>query len=63
MSDCDRDLDCRGCWAAIFNHLMTQPGPILPRREFCQDAAYVAWVLDERLATTRLLVHKVMFPE
>jgi hypothetical protein len=45
VSDCGRD-----CWAAIFSHLMYKPSePLLPRPEFCQDAAFIAATLDIRL--------------
>ena len=44
--------DCYGCWGSILHHLMTFPGePILPRPDYCQDAAFVAYVLDQRLIT------------
>jgi hypothetical protein len=43
---------CKGCWAAIFQHLIEHPtDPILPRPEFCQDAAFIAYTLDSRLAS------------
>lgn len=59
MSDCGRpwgmdviDGTCKGCWAAIFQHLITKPTEkILPRPEFCQDAAFIAYTLDSRLAS------------
>lgn len=56
MTDCPRDWregdGCAGCWAHIFHRLTVAPSaPILPRPEFCQDAAFVAYVLDYRLAT------------
>ena len=56
MSDCPRDgLDgCHNCWGQIFAHLASERGqetPILPRPEFCQDAAFTAWCLDGRLKT------------
>ena len=56
MSDCGRSWDkgqgCDGCWTAIFQHLITEPtAKILPRPEFCQDAAFVAYTLDSRLAS------------
>ncbi len=42
------------CWGQILSHVLLHPGtPILPRPEFCQDAAAVAWKLDDRLATIR----------
>lgn len=60
MSDCGRDWGkqqgCDGCWTAIFEHLIAKPAePILPRPEFCQDAAYVAYILDSRMASREAL--------
>jgi hypothetical protein len=54
VSDCSREWaagdGCAGCWSRIFGHLVSvSPGSILPQPEFCQDAAYIAFVLDERL--------------
>jgi len=41
---------CNGCWNTIFSHLLIEPNKvILPQPDFCQDAAYIAFVLDERL--------------
>jgi hypothetical protein len=41
---------CKGCWASIFDRLVNAPtDPILPRPEFCQDAAFIAFMLDQRL--------------
>lgn len=42
------------CWGQILSHLLAHPGtPILPRPEFCQDAAAVAFILDQRRETIR----------
>lgn len=39
------------CWGQILSHLLLHPTTrILPRPEFCQDAAAVAFILDNRLA-------------
>jgi hypothetical protein len=47
---------CRGCWFAIFHHLILEPaGKILPRPDFCQDAAFIAYALDSRLASKEAL--------
>lgn len=53
MADCKRDWSegegCAGCWASIATHLMLTPNDrILPKPNFCQDAAFVAFVLDGR---------------
>ena len=57
MSDCGREWDkddtCNGCWAVIFQKTMQGENPILPQPDFCQDAAWVAWVLDERYRLLR----------
>jgi hypothetical protein len=42
------------CWGQILSHLLLHPStPILPRPEFCQDAAAVAFILDRRLESIR----------
>jgi hypothetical protein len=52
----DVDATCKGCWAAILHQLITEPaGPILPRPDFCQDAAFIAYTLDSRLASKEAL--------
>jgi hypothetical protein len=63
MSDCGRPwgMDvvhgtCKGCWFAILHHLIMDPtGKILPKPEFCQDAAFIAFILDSRLASADAL--------
>ena len=63
MTSCHRpwgmdviDATCKGCWADILQHLIMNPDEkILPRPNFCQDAAFIAFTLDSRLASKEAL--------
>jgi len=47
-----KDGSCNNCVQRIVWSLMRKDF-VLPDPDLCQDAAYIAWVLDERLKVCR----------